>query len=281
MQGAAKRSEGSNIFKLSDITNHPADSASSSIGEAESGPAVIGRKEGAGGNPREAEPSANERSASASPANADDALAWLKIIQSATADLTADIRPSKGDGLARSFADEPELYERNPPSAAGSAQRSAGFYEDGQDDYSDERKLAQKLSYRYAERPSAPPQTLGAAVMPYVAATGIFAFIAGSAAVYFLTGSSSVDVKAREAAPAVEMQVEAPMTQSGQPGSKKGNLQRAPSQASSADSAGFWGSKTEEQAPKAANSAAPADHRLQTWSDTVETFKQFVRPEQK
>jgi hypothetical protein len=114
--------------------------------------------------------------------------------------------------------------------------------------------------------------------MPYVAATGVFAFIAGSAAVYFLTGPSPVDVKARAAAPAAEIQVEAPVTQ---PGSRKGGLQRAPSQAASADSAGFWGSKTEEQPPKAADSATPAERRIQTWSDTVETFKQFVRPEQK
>ncbi len=281
MQSAAKRSEGSNIFKLSDITNHPADSASSSIGEAESGPAVIGRKEGVDENPKKPEPSVNERPASAAPASADDALAWLKIIQSATADLTADARASKGDGFARSFADETESFEYDSPSAAGSARRSAAFEENRHDDYSDERKLAQKLSYRYAERPSAPPQTLAAAVMPYVAATGVFAFIAGSAAVYFLSGPSPVDVKARAAAPAAEIQVEAPMTQLGQPGARKGGLQRTPSQAASGDSAAFWGSKTEEQAPKAADPATPAERRLQTWSDTVETFKQFVRPEQK
>ncbi len=281
MHSAAKRNEGSNIFKLSDITNHPADSASSSIGEEESRPAVIGRKEGAEENPKAPEPSANERPASSAPANADDALAWLKIIQSATADLTADIRASKGDGFARSFADEAEAFDYNRPPAAGSARRSSGFDDDQHDDYSDERKLAQKLSYRYAERPSAPPQTLGAAVMPYVAATGIFAFIAGSAAVYLLTGPSSGDVKIKAAAPTAEIQVEAPMMQSGQPGSRKGGLQRAPSQAASADSAVFWGSKTEEQAPKAAEPTAPVEHRIQTWSDTVETFKQFVRPEQK
>ena len=280
MQSAAKRNEGSNIFKLSDITNHPADSASSSIGEAESGPAVIGRMEGVDESPKKPEPSANERPVSAAPASADDALAWLKIIQSATADLTADARASKGDGYPRSFADETESFEYNPPSATGSARRSAALDETRHDDYSDERKLAQRLSYRYAERPSAPPQTLAAAVMPYVAATGVFAFIAGSAAVYFLTGPSPVDVKARAAAPPAEIQVEGPVTQPGQPGSRKGGLQRAPSQAASADNAGFWGSKTEEQA-KAANSATPAEHRLQTWSDTVETFKQFVRPEQK
>ena len=232
-------------------------------------------------NPKKPEPSVNERPASAAPASADDALAWLKIIQSATADLTADARASKGDGFARSFADETESFEYDSPSAAGSARRSAAFEENRHDDYSDERKLAQKLSYRYAERPSAPPQTLAAAVMPYVAATGVFAFIAGSAAVYFLSGPSPVDVKARAAAPAAEIQVEAPMTQLGQPGARKGGLQRTPSQAASGDSAAFWGSKTEEQAPKAADPATPAERRLQTWSDTVETFKQFVRPEQK
>ena len=175
MQSAARKSEGSNIFKLSDITNHAADSASGSIGEAESkpAPAVFGEKEDAEvENPKVPNPSAIANPAAAAPASADDALAWLKIIQSATADLTADIRPSTGDAYARSFADEMESLERHSQSAAGSARRSAGFEENQHDDYSDERKLARKLSYKYAERPSAPPQTLGSAVMPYVARRG-------------------------------------------------------------------------------------------------------------
>ncbi len=282
MQSAAKRSAGSNIFKLSDVTNHAADSAPSSSEEAEikHTQAVFGNKEDVPiKSPKIAEPVVSEKSAGSAPASPDDALAWLKIIQNATADLTADIRASKRDAFARSFADETQSPGRTHPSAAGSIPRGPGFEESGRhDDYSDERKLAQKLSYRYAARPSAPPQSLGAAVMPYVAATGIFAFIAGSAAVYFLTGSSSPDVKASIAAPVVEAPIEASVTQSAQPGSKKGGLQRGPS--FSADTTGFWTQKAEDQAPRVAESVAPPA-RLQTWSDTVETFKQFVRPEQK
>ncbi len=224
-----------------------------------------------------------ESSASAASSSADDALAWLKIIQNATADLTADIRASKGGSVTRS--DEAASFGRNSPQSspgfAGDRPRHPGFHDDPQnDDYRDERMLAQKLSYRNTEsRRSAPPQTLWTAVMPYVAATGVFAFLAGSAAVYFLTGSSSADVKAKAAATAVETQFEAPTAPADQPGSKKGGLQRAALPAASADSTGFWGSKAEEQGTKSAKPEAPAER--QTWSDTVETFKQFVKPDQR
>jgi hypothetical protein len=124
-----------------------------------------------------------------------------------------------------------------------------------------------------------PSQTLRAAAMPYVAATAVFAFLAGSAAVYFLMGSSSPDVKARAVAPAPETQIEAPLARADHPSPKKGGFQRTASPAVSADSAAFPGSKSDEQGAKPAEPVAPA--QPQTWSDTVQTFKQFVRPEQK
>ena len=156
---------------------------------------------------------AADKPAVASQSGSDDALAWLKIIQNATGDLTADLHASKGDDFGHSFADKTASFESTPPSGiAAPVRRREDFNEENRhEDYESERQLAQKLSYRYAEPRQAPPQTLGAAVLPYVAATGVLAFLAGSAAVYFLMGSSSTDVKARAVAPALETQIEAPL----------------------------------------------------------------------
>ena len=290
MQSAFKRSEASNIYKLNDFANSDQDASSDASGDSGKKPASTGQsgdEGGAAGNlgTREASAENAGEPAEVAPSSADDALAWLKIIQNATADLTADIRASKGDEFARSFADEEAPFESNHPPLSGgysgSVRRSAGFYEEvGHDNYSDERKLAQKLSFRNAEPRQAPPQSLGTAILPYAAATGILAFLAGSAAVYFLTGSPSDDVKAKAAAHTEELQVRAPPARSDPIGAKKGGVQRAAPSAVSGDSASIWGAKPEEQGAKPAEPAS-AGHQPQTWSDTVETFKQFVRPEQK
>jgi hypothetical protein len=291
MQSAFKRSEASNIYKLNDFANSDQDASSDASGDSGRKPASAGQSGDEGGqvdNLGTREASADENageSAEIAPSSADDALAWLKIIQNATADLTADIRASKGDEFARSFADEEAPFESNhPPSPggySGSLRRSAGFDDDVRHDtYSDERKLAQKLSFRNAEPRQAPPQSLGTAILPYAAATGILAFLAGSAAVYFLTGSASDDVKAKAAAHTEEIQIGARPARPDQIGAKKSGSQRAAPSAVSGDSASIRGAKPEEQGAKPAEPAS-AGHQPQTWSDTVETFKQFVRPEQK
>ncbi len=291
MQSVAKRSEGTNIYKLSNHANGDQDASPDHPDDITKKPAAtaLSDKEPLGfGDSKSPEASDAPKDAAGEPAasaasSADDALAWLKIIQNATADLTADIREPKGDAFARSFADEEAPFGHDPlPSSAnfaGNLRRNPGF-KDEHEDYGDERQLAQRLSYRYAEKRSAPPQTLGAAVMPYVAATGVLAFLAGSAAVYFLMGSSSPDVKAR-VAPADEAQFEAPMARPDLPGTKKGGFQRAAAFGVSGDNAAFAGSKAEEQGARPAEPAVSAEHPGQTWSDTVQTFKQFVRPEQK
>ena len=294
MQSVVKLSEASNIYKLSDLADGDQDAGTDHSGDISKKPAatVPSNKEPvAFGNAKSLEASGAEKDtadepAAPAPSSADDALAWLKIIQNATADLTADIRDKNGEDLARSLADDPAPFLRKPSASsagfAGNVRRNPGFNDGNRhEDYSDERELAQKLSYRYAQPRSAPPQTLGAAVMPYVAATGVFAFLAGSAAVYFLMGSSSSDVKARVAAPVAETQVEAPLAHTDQASPKKSSIQRPASPAALSDSASFWGSKGEAQGAKPAGPAAPAERQPETWSDTVQTFKQFVRPEQK
>jgi len=294
MQSVVKLSEASNIYKLSDLANGDQDSSTDHSGDISKRPAATlpsNKEPVAFGNSKSLEASGAEKNtadepAAPAPSSADDALAWLKIIQNATADLTADLRDRKGEDLARPLAEDAAPFVRNPSASsasfAGNVRRNPGFHDSNRhEDYGDERELAQKLSYRYAQPRSAPPQTLGAAVMPYVAATGVFAFLAGSAAVYFLMGSSSSDVKARAVAPAAETQVEAPLAHTDQASPKKGSIQRGASPAALADGASFWGSKPEAQGAKPAGAAAPAERQPETWSDTVQTFKQFVRPEQK
>jgi len=282
MQSVVKLSEASNIYKLSDHANGEEDASSHHSDDIQKNPAaaVLSNKDGSvfgSSNSLEVsdEKPAADKPAVASQSGSDDALAWLKIIQNATGDLTADLHASKGDDFGHSFADETASFESTPPSRiAAPVRRREGFNEENRhEDYESERQLAQKLSYRYAEPRQAPPQTLGAAVLPYVAATGVLAFLAGSAAVYFLMGSSSADVKARAVAPALETQIEAPLVHADQPGPKKGSLQRAVASGVSSDSTTFSSSKAGELGAKPAES--------QKWSDTVETFKRFVRPEQK
>ena len=281
MQSAAKRSDGSNIYKLSDHANGDQDASFDHTDDITKKPSAAGLSDkepvasGSSKSPEapDAGRSAAGEAAAAAPSSPDDALAWLRIIQNATEDLTADIRASKGDASDRSFADEEAPFGRKPPPSppgfAGPSRRKPSLNDTRLDDYGDERELAQRLSYRTAEAWQVPSQTLRAAAMPYVAATAVLAFLAGSAAVYFLMGSSSPDVKARAAVPAAETQIEAPLARADQPSSKKGGLQRTASPAVPADSA------------KPAEAAAPAQTQPQAWSDTVQTFKQFVRPEQK
>ena len=290
MQSVVKLSEASNIFKLSDHANGDQDASSDHSDDIRKTPAaaVLSNKDGgAFGNSTSLEmpdeKPAAEKPAVASQSGADDALAWLKIIQNATADLTADLPASKRDDFGRSFADETSSFEHTPPSRIlESVRRREGFNEENRhEDYESEHQLAQKLAYRDAEPWQVPPHTLRAAAMPYVLATGVLAFLAGSAVVYFLMGSSSADVKARAVAPAPETQIEAPPMRADQPGPKKGSFQRAVASGVSSDSATVSGSKAGELGARPAESGAFVERQPQKWSDTVETFKQFVKPEQK
>lgn len=266
MQSMAKRSEASNIYKLSDLA--PGDQQLSSDVSGETGKTPASTVPGDKGR-------ADGEAAELAHSNTDDALAWLKIIQHATADLTADLRASKGADFAGALADEHEPSAQNvassAPGQATRARRSASFHDDARhDDFSHERKLAQKLSYRSIEPRQVSPHSLRAAVLPYVIATGVLAFIAGSAAVYFLTGSSAEDAKARVVIPAAETQIEAPLARLDQSAARKNGSEKA--------AAASWGVKAEEEA---AGPVASGSRQPESWSDTVATFKQFVKPEQK
>ena len=268
MQSMAKRSDASNIYKLSDLA--PGDQQPSSDVPRETGKTPASTAPGGKDRP--------DAAAEFAHSNPDDALAWLKIIQHATADLTADLRSSKGEETAGGSADKAGPSVRNvaplPAGQAARGRRSASFHDDSlHDDYSDERKLAQKLSYRNIEPRQVSPHSLRAALLPYVAATGVLAFIAGSAAVYFLTGAPAADMKARDSIPAAEMQAEAPLVRPDHPSARRSGPENT--------GAAPWGVKAEEMAARPAEPAASGGRRLESWSDTVATFKQFVKPEQK
>ena len=251
MQSVAKSSDKSNIYKLSDHANGDQEGSSDHSDDITKKPGVtgLGNKEPLGfGHSKTLEVS-DEKPTAETPA--DDALAWLKIIQNATADLTADLPASKHDDFGHSFADETSSFEHTPPSRnLGSVRRTEGFNEEiRHEDYENEHELAHKLSYRNAEPWQVPPHTLRAAAMPYVAATGVLAFLAGSAAVYFLMGPSSADVKARTVAPAPEAQIETPLVHVDQPAPRKGSFQRAVVSGVSSENTSFSGSKAGSWAP--------------------------------
>lgn len=317
MQSVVKLSEAGNVFKLNELSNNDPDTGSRPPGEAKAPFAIAPNptEETAPGN--EAASPRHKKEAEPTPA-ADDALAWLKIIEKATADLTADVRASKSISGARSFAPDddrqtPAGPRSAPYSSGGGAEADAPRkkpYDAGSwhGEHSDERKLAQKLSYRYAEPQPAPAQSLRSALLPYVAATSMFAFLAGSAFVYFATGSSSSDVKANVAAPSIDAQLDSWMARPDQITLKKGGLQRAPEpsvapqQRAAEPSAApvqrtfelpaapvrtmvmesdESGKRSAEDRARQAGAAAPARQQAQSWSDTVETFKQLVKSDAK
>jgi hypothetical protein len=298
MQSVFKLGESGNAFKLGEPAGSDPDVGSGPSREAKK-PAAADpspkKETGSPGSEKEAAP----MSAAAAPA--DDALAWLKIIEKATADLTADVWASKSSAVARPIApdDDPETSGPRPaPLSSGRSQANTpranaydeGGWHDKNSEHGEERKLAQKLSYRYAEPRYAPPQSLRSALVPYIAATSIFAFLAGSAVVYFATGSSSSDVKANVAAPSIDAQLDSWMSRPDQVSSKKTGLQRAlePSPApvqrvSEPRTFELPAAPVRTMVMESAESAgekAQAPQQVQTWSDTVETFKQFVKPDQ-
>ncbi len=288
MQSVAKSNDGSNIYKLSDHANGDQNTSSDRSDDSTKKPAateLTGKEPSGGGGDTEPPGTSGEEGARVTdrPASADDALAWLKIIQNATADLTADV-PKRNN--ARIPTNDGASFGRNPSPTQGrpaaSPRRKPAAVDPPHDDYSDERRLAQRFAYRNAA-PSQSPQTLTKSAMPYVAATGVLAFLAGSAVVYFLMDSTPSDVAERPAPPVVETRTEAPLARIDQTSAKKGRFQQPASSAVSGDSpASSWSKAGAAQETRPAEPAASSgDRQGQPWSDTVEAFKQFVRPEQK
>ena len=133
MQSVVKLSEASNIYKLSDHANGEEDASSHHSDDMQKNPAAAALSNKDGGTFGSLEVSdekpAAEKPGADSQSSADDALAWLKIIQNVTADLTADLRSSKGDDFDHPFADKTSSFSILHPkklrirSARGKLQR--------------------------------------------------------------------------------------------------------------------------------------------------------------
>jgi hypothetical protein len=272
MQTKTKPGEAANIFRLSDL---PSDGDIDAVFFTQD---ETGRKAAA---PLHSHKEQNEPSvkaseipgdekdlspdlASAEPAGSGGALEWLKMMGNATSGLAADIWTPKDDFSARAFpsGEQPASQLRNSASSGNQRHAATSASGDGREEFGEERKLAQKLAYRFDEPRHAPPQSLRAAAMPYVAATGLFVFAAGGALAYFATEWSS-DAQPTESQPA------ASITRLDQSGARKGDFQRAAVQTAPAPSTA--------QAGRQAELGAPGASQLETWAGTVEAFKQLVK----
>lgn len=184
------------------------------------------------------------------------------------------------------------------------------------EDFADERRMAQKFVARFDEPIHAPRETLVSALIPYVAATGFFVCIAGGTVFYFVSGSS--DHKAGRA-PASEVSFEPKVipartgdAAARSPAAKKAGIVRTsltlpggqmasqpvPAARGEAESSATANSGKNDtqwktqfiEAGLPGNAAAPSAQTLQAappevtqapepsenWADTLATFKQFV-----
>ncbi len=238
-----------------------------------------------------------------------DAFGWLKIVNDATPDLSGDAWLSKRDAPALPLPPavlEPESHKHDwdasaPETFSGLRWPSPVSDLNGEyDEFSEERKIPRKIGQRFGELPPAPPQMVRASRLPYIAAAGFSVFIAGSAAFYLAATEPSTEVKTAEP-PRVESPIAAGQSDSDAARSaaekprqeltvaKKGGFERpkavpqsavaeVPAATRTSENAGGWATKPEEPA-KQAELTAKVPVQLETWSDTVETFKQFVASE--
>ena len=281
MQSQVKRSGGGSIFKLSDVMKNELDSSAPAETENQRLQPLPGNKDR--GELSDAKitghfPDPEELTARPAPSGGEEgALAWLKSIGNSNPGFTGD-SPARSDTPVVSVFHAPHPARpslRWPPhnaAASGIPNEESAFDEPG-----GASKLTRRLSLRFDPR-NAPPQSLRAALMPYVAATAVFAFLAGSAMVYFLT-ESPAPVRTMETVSPAEPNASFSAAPPDQPSAKKGipqqaapQLPPAPANAPSRDNMGFLNLSGE---PSVSQPTAP--QKLETWSDTLEAFKQFVK----
>jgi hypothetical protein len=195
-------------------------------------------------------------------------LDWLKIIENATAGLTADLETAKRGRIMSPIAfDGQERRETALVPAAISFSAPQVQEQPG-------GKLT-KLAYSLVEPRHAPPQTLQAALKPYAIAAGLFVFVSGCALAFFAIGSPSPDVAPASASPSMEP----PPSLVVQPeprGARKGDFKGQAAKTAPSAPPAFAAAMTD---PRESGEAAPADAPAQTWSETVEAFRQFVKTE--
>jgi hypothetical protein len=206
-------------------------------------------------------------SENATPEERLEAMEWRKIIEKATAGLNADLDAARS---ARSpVADL--LPEPEQPQSASLEPLPAETKPDWI-----ATKLP-KIAYSLVELRRAPPQTLNAALLPYAVAAGVCILVSGAALTYFVAGSSSADVT--QASDNVTPSLAAIAREEGA-APAKGGFQRAQAQAAPALPSLFSNVIVDapESAPRpAANGTQQAGPS--NWSETVETFREFVKAE--
>jgi hypothetical protein len=197
-----------------------------------------------------------------------EAMEWRKIIEKANAGLNADIEAAKSRRV--SVADL--LPRPQDPQDVRLEQLLTAAAPEG--------KLAKlsQIDSGLIEPQDAPSQTLNAALLPYAVAAGLCVLVSGGVLAYLVAGSpSAVVTQAREAeppapaaAPARE-EFAAPST---------GVAPRAQAQAAPALPTLF--SNVAADRPESAAKPVQSEARQaapSNWSETVETFREFVKAE--
>jgi hypothetical protein len=206
-------------------------------------------------------------------------LDWLKIIENATAGLNADLEAARREKAFPPL--KPEMSPKEParpaarPFASVAAQpvlHAPAFAEEPKAKAPWGGKLA-KLAYSFFEPQSAPPQTLWAALMPYAVAAGVFVFISGGALAFFTLGSSPADVDAAGETTRAQTLVSPVAREEPRPAAR-GEF-KAPVAKAAASAPVSLGAMTDPRESAQKPRAEPAP----TWSETVETFRQFVKAE--
>jgi hypothetical protein len=211
-------------------------------------------------------------------------LDWLKIIENATAGLTADLEAARRERISSSIASEgqgaPEtaLDPRAISLAGGlpaqSTQHAAALAAEPQARETPGGKLT-KIAHGLAEPRRAPPQTLEAALRPYALAAGLCVLILGCVLAFLVVGSPPADVEPARAATSLQPP-SSPPAQPELSGARKGDFKGQAAKAAPSVAPPFAAAMTDPR--ESAEKTAPAEP-APTWSETVETFRQFVKAE--
>jgi hypothetical protein len=217
---------------------------------------------------------------------------WLKVIEatSASASEGAKHQATLAEPSGRQVPDEEKetgVISLNRRLAALQPRLTKPDEDHSDEEFGDDRRLAKKFAARFDEPIHAPRETLMSALMPYVAATGFFVCIAGGMVFYFASGRGPFsDHKAGSALTGeISFQpkaIQARVTNAtvGQPAATKANPAKTDGRwTPQFMEAGLSGSSSTRAAP--APQVTPPEPlqtsaKLDSWSDTVATFKQFV-----
>ncbi|MFZ1108606.1 MAG: hypothetical protein WAN43_09715 [Rhodomicrobium sp.] len=209
-------------------------------------------------------------------------LDWLKIIENATAGLTADLEAVKRERISLSIASEGQrrreaalgpgaisLADRIP---AQSTLRAAALAAESRAAETPGGKLA-KIANRLVEPWRTPPQTLQAGLRLHAVAAGLCVLILSGVLAFFALGPRPADVEPLSAA-ASSQPARSPVAEPR--GARKGDFRGQAAKVAPSDPPAFAAAMTD---PRESAEELAASEPAPTWSETVETFRQFVKAE--